>query len=221
MRALVSLGFALICASAAGSATISCGEGGPVAVAPDPAMAHQICGAAQQASDLLGRCDIQAPASLTITAVGETVPGCIGVYHCGEHRIEVLTPEAIEEVRRPDALFAHIPADRYFDSVVVHEIVHALYDDSPCPFATCVASSEYLAYALQIDSLRLEDRGPITAQAPLDKTISRDTISPMILFMAPDKFALLSWAHLHQRENRCAWLRGVLDGSILFDRERP
>ena len=83
------------------------------------------------------------------------------------------------------------------------------------------ATSEYLAYNMQIMSLAPEDRAHVEAVIDMGERVSHDEISAMVLFFSPDTFASRAWAHLNQRDDPCAYLRHVAKGDFTFDRAGP
>ncbi len=195
--------------------------GSPVAVVTeDPAIAKAACRAADAATARFAECGLQMPEQIEIALVNDLPDGCMGVFHCGEGRIDLLPPARMDEVRNSDGAFGRIPTDRYFASVIAHELAHAVYDSAPCPFASCVASAEYFAYNFQIASLPESDRAAVLATRSPQQKVTRDAISAVMLAMAPDRFAVLSYSHAVQRGDWCQQMRDVARGRILFDRER-
>ncbi|MHA6324247.1 DUF6639 family protein [Roseivivax sp. CAU 1753] len=199
-----------------------CGDG-PVSVSgASPSLRAKVCTAAEQALALFGECGLTVQDPVEIMLTRQINPhGCFGLFHCGEGLIELHVPETMAALRKPDSAFAHVPIARFFDSIVVHELTHALYDVVPCPVAHCMATAEYLAYSYQIESLSPEDRAPFEAPDILETTVPRDFINAFIVLMSPDRFAVSAWAHLNQRDDQCAWRQGIMSGTILFDREVP
>ncbi len=189
--------------------------------APDPALARQVCESARDARDALLACNVPITRDLTITVADRIEPECLGVYHCGEDRIEILSPAGVEAYREGDGVFADVPVDRYFDSILLHEMAHAAYDAVPCPFGTCIATSEYLAYALQIRSLTDADRVAILSDTDDAEMVTRDEVNPFVLMMAPDIFARKAWLHFSQRPDPCDYARQIMSGDVLLDYERP
>lgn len=207
-------------AQSAAAVVVPCANDVVTAEAADPALAAQICSASDAALDHFQSCALPALDPVRITAVTGFERNCVGLYHCGEDWIEVLAPDELEQKRDEFGIFGHIPVARFFDSIVLHEMSHALYFQSPCPVADCVATTEYFAYTQQIDALSEVDFAPIAAQA-LDMPVRADVINAFILYMAPDKFALEAWVHLSARPDRCAQWRQVLAGEIYFDKPVP
>jgi hypothetical protein len=185
-------------------------------------LAMQTCDALARARTTLESCAVALETPLEI-AVTERVDGefgpCLGVYHCGEDRIEVLSPEAMSELRETDGAFGPIPDAAYWESVLVHELTHAAYDRVKCPFTSCVATTEYAAYAMQVHSLPPEQQARFGQTVPLKGDVDRSAISAMMYFMSPDRFAKYAWLHFKARPDPCGYMSQIMDGKIFFDRE--
>ncbi|MGI3183870.1 DUF6639 family protein [Nioella aestuarii] len=198
-----------------------CADLGLVVSAPTDALETLICESASEAVELFERCNVPAfRPPLHIEVVDELPEGCLGVFHCGESRIDVLSPEHLETHRNPESAFAFLTAEDYFRSIVVHELAHAGFDTLNCPIESCIASDEYVAYNMQVMFLSPDQQAQFAAQGETGETVSRDQISAAILFMAPDLFVQRAWAHLQQREDPCGYIGLITDGDIILDRER-
>ena len=157
---------------------------------------------------------------LRIQVVEEMNDGCVALYHCGEDRIEVLEPPLMETRRDPDGAFMFLPINEYFRSVVVHELAHAASDGAPCPFGTWVVRDEYVAYAMQVMSLTSDAQLEFAAIAEMERPISRDELSSVMLFIAPNLFAQKVWTHLTQRDDPRGFIGQLSEGKVILDRER-
>lgn len=144
---------------------------------------------------------------------------CLGLYHCGEDRIEILAPSAMSLAREDESAFAAVSDSAYWESVIVHELTHAAYDAVTCPFSTCVATTEYASYAMQVWSLPDDEKVRFGEGITLRTKPTRDAISAVMLFMSPNHFALLSWLHFQSRPEPCAYMQHIMEGQIFFDRE--
>lgn len=157
---------------------------------------------------------------LRIQVVEEMKDGCVALYHCGEDRIEILEPPLMETRRDPDGAFTFLPINEYFRSVVVHELAHAASDGAPCPFGICVVRDEYVAYAMQVMFLTSDAQLEFAAIAELERPISRDELSSIMLFIAPNLFAQKVWTHLTQRDDPRGFIGQLSEGKVILDRER-
>ena len=196
---------------------------GLVAVDAGEPLASLMCQSAERAVQELARCNLPLKSTIDLTVSPDLErKSCVGVYHCGENRIEVLPPEILESAERDTALFYGLDATTYFQSVIFHEIVHAAYDGTPCPFGEiCRATTEYLAYSLQIRALDEKARATMQLTEIPEIPIRNDEINLMILFMAPDTFATKSYTHLMQQPDPCAFVGEIAAGRVYFDYAAP
>lgn len=182
------------------------------------ALAEQFCHDAQASLEVLKRCAVTVKKPIRIRFRESLPPGCVGEYHCGEGLIDLLTPEAMSGVRKADGPLSHVSGPDYFRSVMAHEFAHAAYDDVPCPYANCRATSEYLAHAFQVMSLPEADRTALEAALDMETHVPRDNLNTFIYMLAPDKFLTKTWIHLNQRPDACAYIQGIIAGQVYMDR---
>ena len=106
--------------------------------------------------------------------------------------------------------------------MIFHELAHAAYDGTPCPFGdTCRATMDYLAYSLQIRALDEATREKMGLHPVPQTPVSADEINAMILLLAPDRFAAKAYAHLMQQPDPCAFVAQVAAGKVFFDYAAP
>lgn len=185
-------------------------------------LARQTCDALSRARTTLESCSVTLATPVEI-AVTERVDGefgpCLGVYHCGEDRIELLSPTAMSELREADSAFGPISDTAYWESILLHELTHAAYDRVKCPFTSCVATTEYAAYAMQVYSLPPEQQARFGENITLKGDVHRSAISAMMYFMSPDRFAKYAWLHFEAQSDPCGYMGQIMDGKVFFDRE--
>lgn len=187
----------------------------------DTAVDRKVCDAARMATQLFASCALPDLQKEVLVELVETLPeGCNAQYHCGERRIEILTPLAMAVQRSKKNAFSFVKDGVFFRSVVVHELAHAVMDQVPCPFDDCIVADEYIAFAMQVMSLppSLQERFGETAGP--QRPVSRDALSKLTLFMSPDGFAKDVWEHLKQRPDACKFIGKLVNRETLLDRER-
>ncbi|MDG4649814.1 hypothetical protein P6F26_15320 [Roseibacterium sp. SDUM158017] len=218
----IACAIALTGAGALAAQPLAC-PGGRVFTENAGAEAGRVCEAAARATEQLETCSLTVPAPVTIAMVDALEDDCLGVYHCGERRIEILSQASYTELRAIGAAsaFASISDDAFFEGVIRHELAHAALDDLPCPFGSCLAAQEYVAYTMQVFFLPEADRAAFEATSTVEGRVPRDAISRMILLMAPNVFAQRAFQHLMQREDPCAFIGQVARGEVLLDYEHP
>lgn len=182
--------------------------------------ATPICTAITDALQTLRTCNVPLTHGVTVIQRDALQPGCMGVYHCGEEEIELLTHAAMETARDPDNSLAFVDTQAYFNSILAHELAHAAFDTVPCPFDSCLATHEYVAHVMQVRSLPAADIARFEAAIDMDTPLGRDTINPFIYLMAPDAFLGRAWAHFRQRPDPCGYIGEIMSGRVVLDRER-
>jgi len=203
---------------AASAETVSCGDTGVSVTFQQAEHADLVCEAAEQADALFRQCNVSpALQPVQIDIVEDLQSGCVAIYHCGEYNIQIISPRLMQERRDADGAFIDLSIDQYFKSVVVHELTHAANDDLPCPYEGCVATDEYMAYSMQVMSLDRQAQLRFEERSGIDRRVSSDELSPIMLFMAPDLFAQKAWAHLSQRNDACDYIGDLNEGILRFD----
>ncbi|WP_432816735.1 DUF6639 family protein [Sulfitobacter sp. JB4-11] len=183
--------------------------------------AESVCAASRRAAAQFARCNLPFPTDpIRIDVIEDMSPHCVAVYHCGEDWIEILAPKQMQSRRKEEGAFSSLDTGRYFQSVVVHELAHAALDSTPCPFETCIATSEYVAYAMQVLSLDAVAQSQFSEKAGLDRRVSIDELSMMVYLMAPGRFAQKAWIHFTQRDDPCGYIDQIVKGVVLLDTER-
>ncbi|PHP64635.1 hypothetical protein CSC94_23335 [Zhengella mangrovi] len=188
-------------------------------MANEPGLKERVCRAAAHAFETMADCRILQPPEIEISVVSGIKENCVGVYHCGENRIEVLPPSAMVGLMEKTDFFAALEPGIYFDSVVTHELSHAAFASTPCPYPSCHVTSEYFAYAMQIRSLSKADRARIELGLDLTVKVPDKDIHDLLLVLAPADFARRVWQHISNQQNACAFLRKLIMGEKRFDRE--
>ncbi|MBS0122874.1 DUF6639 family protein [Thetidibacter halocola] len=220
-RVFRSLWTIALCVGTAQAAPLACGNGIVTVEATDAALAGAICTRSDETLARFAACDLGAPPPVTVSVVDSIPANCVGVFHCHESRIELLSPDALEARRDDLGLFDGLPPETLIGSILHHELSHALYDGTPCPYASCVASAEYFAYTQQLSALTESQRAPVAARVAPGVPVPKARINPFILFMDPDLFVATAWADFTTRPDPCTHWRAMLDGDVIFDRVHP
>lgn len=205
----------------AGTAPHTCDTVDARILGADPVLAASACTHLQAAAVHFAACALPPPPPVEVTITNKIYATCVGLYHCGEQRIEVLSPSALTPLRDRLDRFGHLTPERLFASVLLHEYAHAVFDGTPCPYETCIASSEYFAYTLQIAALTDAERAPFEARIVPEARPPRDMISSIMLFAAPDRFIDAAWAHFRTHPDACRQWQAVVEGLEVFDNLHP
>ena len=187
----------------------------------DSSLLPAMCAASDRALALFDKCGLAPSGPVEITISELTGQSCLGLFHCGEARIEVLAPSAIDSQRSTIGVFNTLSTPRLFESIIVHEMAHAAMDQTPCPYDNCVATEEYFAYGAQLLDLSEQEREQVLRDETPASRITHDEINAFVLYMAPDIFVEKVWGHVSRSADVCGQLQRVQDGSLIFDRFHP
>jgi hypothetical protein len=214
-------GFALwlLGTSVAHASALQC-EGVPVNVhAALPPEGSSICRSAAHIVRRLQRCGIEATSPLKIEVVQELNANegrALGCFDRSSGTIRLLSQDRCAERLRTDDVRRDLDAADYFQSVVVHEVAHAILMQHAGATSLRRIAHEYLAYALQIDSLaqntretflkRLRERGALRIALP----------NEILLMMDPSIFAAMAYLHFKSSQDQCATIWSVLRGDVIF-----
>ncbi|ETW12799.1 hypothetical protein ATO8_09658 [Roseivivax marinus] len=201
--------------------TVPCETPGLSVEGATPELSDRICRAADAAAIQLADCALPLSGTVTISTAAALENACYGLYHVDGRCIEVLDPDSMAAHQATSPLFAPVSAEAFFDSIILHELVHAAFADRPCPMESCVVTAEYLAFGLQIMFLPEGERARLDTSALPARKIGFDEINAPYLFMAPHRFALKAWRHLTQHDDVCAFVDLVARGNVVFDRPHP
>lgn len=182
--------------------------------------ADLVCAAVTNAETIFKRCALPPLHDpIHIRVVQDMRPGCFGLYHCGENLIEVLAPPILRQRRGQTGVFAHLNTDAYFQTLIVHELAHAVTSGMPCPFDGCIVGPEYVAYVMQVMALDPADLTTFEKNMDMRDPISIEGLNPFILMLDPDRFAQKVWAHHRQQDNPCGLIYQLVVGDVFLDFE--
>ncbi|OAN84473.1 hypothetical protein A8B78_06330 [Jannaschia sp. EhC01] len=186
-------------------------------------VAGQICEIATRTAAQLATCNLDVEGPVLFELVDMLPDECLGIFHCGDQRIEIEHPDAYTTrlAHGRSGAFSPVSPEAFFESVIRHELAHVALQSLPCPFDHCIVGQEYIAYTMQVRFMPAADIAAFEAVDPVDGPVSRDTLNPIILMMAPDLFARRAWQHLTERDEPCAFIGQIASAQVLLDYERP
>lgn len=214
--AVLALNLAVV---AVATAATQCSTTSVVVSANDAELSERICAAAGRAVELLEACGIRQSEPIRIDVIDGLIPNhpnCAGIFHCSESKIELVAPDVLAKALGADHPFMAIPRDRFYDSLVAHEIAHALaYQTRQGPLET-IAATEYIAYAMQMLFLAEDVRAAFVSQHPVTEPVKLMALNEVTLTFSPADFAVLAWKHFEAPENGCRFIQRLLNGEELM-----
>lgn len=196
----------------------------PVTVtSSDATLPQRICEAAENTLALVAECGLEQSEAIRIEVldgIDPEHPNHAGTFHFAEASIELVTPPYVAKALGADHPFMEIPWSVFYDSLVAHEMAHALvYQTRGAPLDG-TAESEYIAYAVQLWSIPEDVRSAFIAKHPITEPVTLESLNEVILAFSPAHFAARAWKHFEAPENGCRFIQSLLKGEarlpILF-----
>ncbi len=205
-------------AAPASPEALACPDPRTRVAAESPALRDRVCARVEASRPLLGACGLEQSRPITLHVVWEIAtdplgPNCLGSYACDTDEIRVLHPEALLQAVGADNPLARLSADELFDSLVTHELAHALFAQSaeggrPPAFV----DQEYVAYAMQMASLEESARARLLEAHPGPQTVHALELNGIVALAAPTLFAAKAWRHFAQAGNGCTFVGRLVRG---------
>ncbi|SDK49589.1 DUF6639 family protein [Aliiruegeria lutimaris] len=202
---------------AANGAPLACGTPLVRVDTEDRTLHARICEIVASALPMLDGCHLKLTKPVTITFSDnlENAHGsCFGLFHPDRKQVELLTPRAFAQAHDKSESWHAIPLAEHFDAIALHEFVHALVDQTAVVERSCTADEEYIAYAMQIESLSDATRSRLLKAVDASPPIAMEEINPLLLGFAPPSFAVKSWLHFSEPGNGCDFVQKLMRGDV-------
>lgn len=161
---------------------------------------------------------VQEPVRIEITETLDAAPGsCVALYNTADKTLQVLPVDCLKDRPGRASAFPEMDAELLFESLILHELVHAYTDQSAEGRILPRVAYEYLAYAIQLDALPKTERARILAKVEVATLGGIGQINDAVLALSPLRFAALSWLHFSQEGGDADLVRRILRGELRFN----
>ncbi|MGI3185377.1 DUF6639 family protein [Nioella aestuarii] len=218
-RTLCSLALAICVTSASVSADpLPCPDPRFVTDAPDMAQHTMICAISSENAARMESCGLTLARPLLIEIV-ETVEhpiaDCLAAFDCAHDRIRVTDPARYPE-RIPSAEpYADLPPDILLGALLTHELAHATVEHSTPDHAIAPVDHEYIAAAMELDTLPPEWRQHLLDRAGIDTPLA-GLINIWIYRLEPRRFSANAWLHFSDPAHGCDLVARITSGRFSF-----
>jgi hypothetical protein len=206
--------FVLVC-STAHAEPLPCDEPMILVDTDDRGLFQRVCDVAMEALPRLETCHLRQQQPIVFRFeeyISSSNAACLGLYHHGKNRIDLLTPEAFRSAHTLSDYCSVVPEAEHYDSIIVHELTHALLDQSPCRESACRIDQEYIAYAMQIDVMPKPVRDQFLSSVRVTAPVEVGQINEFILDFSPSSFAAAAWLHFTSSEHGCEFVGSIVRG---------
>ena len=176
---------------------------------------ERMCDLVDRALPALEACrlEVSAPVHIVVSDdLGSVPEGCLGYFLCDQSEIRIRTIDGMARAVSGGSMFSTIDKETYFESVVVHEMAHALFEQTACARAKCAENHEYVAHAMQMAWLPEADRERLVTAFPAGDPIDPLRLNAFMAAFAPDRYAATVWQHFSLPGNGCAIVGRLVAG---------
>lgn len=162
--------------------------------------------------------ELHEPVLIEVTPDLDVAQGvCVALYSTQQKKLQVLPMDCLEEQPGRASTFPEMAPDVLFESLIVHELVHAYVDQSSTGRFLPRIAHEYLAYAIQVGALPDEDRQRVLEKAAITEPVEIADINEALLHLSPLSFAAMAWLHFSGEGGDAAVVQKILNGDLLLN----
>ena len=189
---------------------------------------RDVCDAAARTEQGLAICGIKPRRSYFVELVPEvrnTRVNCIfGQFRAGEKDVaRVASPGATAALvaslpdDEPQSVLKLIPRAEFHQSLLVHEITHAIVHQN-LSVLPCHAVHEYISAVVQLDTLSESSRRIYLDAFAGNSDYTTEMFNDIVLAMDPSRYAAAAYRHFQKPENGCPFLRRLLTTADVLPR---
>ncbi len=188
--------------------------------APTSELVSRVCTVVERAETRLESCALRQSRALVIRVSDSPNQfELMGHFGTKNNEIGLLSPNDLAAVLSSNSAYREIDMEQLFDSIVVHELAHAFFANTPCGIETCLAGHEYISFALQFWSLEEQSREAIISALPTSSVVGIEWFTDERLTESPEVFAANAWLHFSQPGFGCGFIKAIVAGDAVFPSE--
>ncbi len=201
------------------SALYQCRGGSVTVEANDIVFAKRVCRKLDEANSLFRQCGIKPTGHFHVSVVS-SIAGIEGnplaVFDGTSGTIEVIHPDSIADSMVPGSPYLGLSPDDVFDSLIVHELSHAMLQPTLQNGQRRLLILEYIASAFQISLMDSKARHHLVQRYPPIAPVGLAEINAFTLHADPVLFGVKAWRHFSAPENGCRFVQDLLRGDEAF-----
>lgn len=181
-----------------------------------PGSEGMVCEGARRAVKLLATCGLQVrrPLHLSIVDKLPVLPRAdeLGYFNRRTSQAVVLEFERCRQIVAAAGRFGVPMTPNLYQSLVSHELAHAVVAQQENAVVLRRVAHEYVAYVIQMQSMDAATRDSIMSRYPHDTPIAIEELSELYLDLSPPDFAVKAYLHFSADVNGCRFLKQLVNG---------
>ncbi|CFX37522.1 conserved exported protein of unknown function [Candidatus Filomicrobium marinum] len=182
-----------------------------------------VCASAKRANAFFEYCGLPQKRKLRVEILSEVIQPfglpVIALFDAKRWRIQISTFEAMRTILLPGSAYRRLPLRDVYDSLVVHEVAHAVFREHIGHRNLPIAAHEYVAYAVQINSMPTKTRDLFLSTFQRPTSLDVEMFNDIYLAMAPLRFGANAHRHLFRHGQSCEMLSKIVAGRVVFSQE--
>lgn len=199
-----------------------CGDPLLAVQATSDALADRACTAATAAKALLLSCGLVQTDPITIEVVAAarhpSFGDCLAVFDQRTGCLQVTELDRLTALLPAGDARAALPPEVLFSAAITHELAHALLRQSAGKTEVAATEQEFVASALEMESLDPKWRDLLLQSHPVRPPGSLGLVTLSIYALDPRAFANNAWVVFDQRAMGCTLVRKITEGRFRFPR---
>lgn len=186
------------------------------------AVAEMVCTAASAAKALLASCGLRQTYPIDIEVVNASqhpsFGDCLAVFDQRTGCLQVTEIDRLPALLAADDPRSALPPEVLFSAAITHEMAHALLQQTAGELRIAATEQEFVANALEMQSLAPEWRDLLLQSHPVKPPGSLDLVHLSIYALDPRAFANNALVIFDQEAMGCALVRRISEGQFRFPR---
>lgn len=178
-------------------------------------VSRQVCGIADRAIADLAKCGLTPLRPVRIDVVkslGNSRGNPLALFEAATGRVRILDPSLVSRQIAKGSAYTLLPLGDLYQSLVVHELAHALFEQHRPPGQKNRIAHEYVSYAMQFAALSDTSRNILLDRFPANRPVEIPELNLFVAEIAPIRFGTRVWRHFSMPENGCDFMRRILNG---------
>lgn len=199
---------------------VECGDSMVTVLGSTIENAERVCRAVDNSKGLFESCGLRQTQPLRVEVVEAVTHGAgasvLAVYRYSDEIVQVTALESLSSAIVADSPYSRLPVADVFDSLIVHELAHALLFQTMGDKQPCLAAHEYVAHTMQLAAMPRTTRKILLDLYPRTQAVDLDELNDVCYGLAPLRFGVDAWRHFTMPEHGCAFVREIISGRAQF-----
>jgi hypothetical protein len=134
-----------------------------------------------------------------------------GAFDAESEIVHVTKMASSSDLMSVHPALANLDPAEWYVSVITHEVSHGIIHQSLAGKSLGIISAEYLAFAVQIESMPDKLRQGFLAAFPVSGPLDRKALQKEMLLTDSFRFGVTAYRHIQLEPDMCAMMKSLID----------